>query len=323
VAFHLVDNSYLSFHPTIGIIIISMRKSCFFRLGLSPSSTEKEIREAYRKAAIQVHPDKVSPEYKQQATIAFQELHEAYEECVERCRTGNASSAGSFHESSGAQGERENRCSAADLDIKKAFNDVCDELDREWKRSVNEKKQACFERTLKAWPDMEKCWNEAVSGFMPYEITELADHIRPHCQQLADYLLRRLDEHTHEMANRRARENRTKAEIFHHEWHCCNHQYLKAWVQGFATVGRDWMYIADMQPNACAARAIREWRREYDDGYLARHRQYIEETARKIIQAFPVIAAIADILRYCSFLDRPEIYALLPEHTRLALTQLA
>jgi hypothetical protein len=28
-------------------------------------------------------------------------------------------------------------------------------------------------------------------------------------------------------------------------------------------------------------------------------------------------------LRYCSFLDRPEIYALLPEHTRLALTQLA
>ncbi|KAL3902985.1 MAG: hypothetical protein SGARI_005581, partial [Bacillariaceae sp.] len=68
----------------------TMAQSCFERLGISPNSTEQEIKKQFRLQANRVHPDKVAPERDEQSTIAFRELHEAYEECMDRCRNGGA-----------------------------------------------------------------------------------------------------------------------------------------------------------------------------------------------------------------------------------------
>lgn len=51
-------------------------------LGVDPNSTESEIKKAYRKLAIQYHPDKAAqlgPEYEQNAKEKFQKIQEAYE----------------------------------------------------------------------------------------------------------------------------------------------------------------------------------------------------------------------------------------------------
>lgn len=51
-------------------------------LGIDSSSTESEIKKAYRKLAIQYHPDKAAqlgPEYEQNAKEKFQKIQEAYE----------------------------------------------------------------------------------------------------------------------------------------------------------------------------------------------------------------------------------------------------
>lgn len=48
-------------------------------LGVEVSATEGEIRKAYRKLALKYHPDKVSPELRDESEIKFKEITEAYE----------------------------------------------------------------------------------------------------------------------------------------------------------------------------------------------------------------------------------------------------
>lgn len=58
---------------------ISKRKDYFGILGVTAESSQAEIKRAYRVLAVQYHPDKVSPEEKDQSEAMFREVVEAYE----------------------------------------------------------------------------------------------------------------------------------------------------------------------------------------------------------------------------------------------------
>lgn len=57
----------------------SKEKNYYKILGVSRSASQKEIKKAYRELALRWHPDKVSPEEKEQAENMFQDIGEAYE----------------------------------------------------------------------------------------------------------------------------------------------------------------------------------------------------------------------------------------------------
>ncbi|EPZ33929.1 DnaJ-domain-containing protein [Rozella allomycis CSF55] len=48
-------------------------------LGVSPAATVEDIRKAYRKLALEWHPDKVRPELREEANVKFKLISEAYE----------------------------------------------------------------------------------------------------------------------------------------------------------------------------------------------------------------------------------------------------
>lgn len=57
----------------------SKEKNYYKILGVSRTATSKEIKSAYRKLALQWHPDKVTEEQKEEAEKKFQDIGEAYE----------------------------------------------------------------------------------------------------------------------------------------------------------------------------------------------------------------------------------------------------
>mmetsp|Transcript_24250 Transcript_24250/g.57419 ORF Transcript_24250/g.57419 Transcript_24250/m.57419 type:complete len:530 (+) Transcript_24250:135-1724(+) len=57
----------------------SKEKNYYKILGVSRTATSKEIKSAYRKLALQYHPDKVKEEDKEEAEKKFQDIGEAYE----------------------------------------------------------------------------------------------------------------------------------------------------------------------------------------------------------------------------------------------------
>ena len=56
-----------------------MSQDYYATLGVSRDADEAEIKKAYRRLAMQCHPDRVGPEAKQQAEERFKEITEAYE----------------------------------------------------------------------------------------------------------------------------------------------------------------------------------------------------------------------------------------------------
>ena len=53
--------------------------SLYTTLQIPKSATQSEIKKAYRKAALQHHPDKVPPEQRTKAEHKFKEISKAYE----------------------------------------------------------------------------------------------------------------------------------------------------------------------------------------------------------------------------------------------------
>jgi len=57
---------------------VTVKRDYYEILGLSKNATQEEIKKAYRKLAMQYHPDKVSPDKKKEAENRFKEISEAY-----------------------------------------------------------------------------------------------------------------------------------------------------------------------------------------------------------------------------------------------------
>ena len=57
---------------------ISRKKTHYDILGVSQLATEQDISKAYKKLAVQHHPDK-NPDNSEQATLKMKEINEAYE----------------------------------------------------------------------------------------------------------------------------------------------------------------------------------------------------------------------------------------------------
>ena len=66
---------YLNFFLKFSFMVVNTK--LYEILGISPNSTEQEIKEAYRQKAIKIHPDKNKDD--PDATQKFQELRSAYE----------------------------------------------------------------------------------------------------------------------------------------------------------------------------------------------------------------------------------------------------
>lgn len=60
---------------------MSINKNFYEILGVSEDASEKEIKKAYRKIALENHPDR-NPENKEEAERVFKEATEAYETLV-------------------------------------------------------------------------------------------------------------------------------------------------------------------------------------------------------------------------------------------------
>jgi hypothetical protein len=56
--------------------------SAFQTLGLAPTASAAEVRTKYKSLALLQHPDKVEPQFRDEATDHFRQINEAYEHCM-------------------------------------------------------------------------------------------------------------------------------------------------------------------------------------------------------------------------------------------------
>lgn len=317
---------------------MSSYQCCFERLGISCNSTEQEIKKAYRRLALQTHPDKVPPQHQEQATTAFRELYDAYMEAMERvssCPQHNDSTssdstttpppqsrqqqAGSTPADTPSQPQssrRKKTRAPTDNDIKKAFNDVCDHLDRELREWHNTSWNKIIRKLEAAWPtNKEQCWNAVVDGpSLSWDIEKLTQHFEQSLPDLAVFLKKRQAQRDakirKEMAARDLKFARRIEMGFPEEAGS-----LKIWAK------KEWLLvdyddIADKVCNAAAASTIRAWKKERSAEMRRSHRARRIQSANKIVRVFPDKQKIAEILKsHCSF-ERPEIYDLLPDEIR-------
>lgn len=75
----IILSSSLSILLLISIITTAAANSLYQTLNVPKTATQSEIKKAYRKAALQHHPDKVPKEERSKAEHKFKEISKAYE----------------------------------------------------------------------------------------------------------------------------------------------------------------------------------------------------------------------------------------------------
>ncbi|KAG7365520.1 DnaJ domain containing protein [Nitzschia inconspicua] len=330
--------------------------NCFDRLGISPDSTEEEIKKAYRRLAIQTHPDKVPPDQVEQATIAFRELHEAYQECLSKC--GNKNSHFDSNSSSRSRNQPSRRSSSrrsqhhgkdggayyshrhnhnkrnkrhsqrrrsaysndqkSDEDIKKTFNDVCEEIDRELNEHLDATWLKCLEEVQAAWPNKEECWKVVDRSLLKMTIPKLATEIKPLNPLLANFLMEKISQWNRDFSRRRKQEIRDNLERVERLWRD-NRKGLKKWVQSSNLVIWDWEDTIKLISDQQIADTIKKWRKEFMALSKEMSLKQMKEAAEKIVKVFPDRPMIKKILNPFFVWQRREIYDLLPEHIRTDL----
>jgi DnaJ-class molecular chaperone len=125
---------FYTFLLTRGMVMFSSNdRCCFRRLGIERESTEREIKQAFRQLARESHPHMYTkPTEKERATVAFRAL------------TANSSDGGSANDNGdqyhgAAREQNRNARTASNSDVRKAFQDICDELDRARKDKQRER----------------------------------------------------------------------------------------------------------------------------------------------------------------------------------------
>lgn len=291
--------------------------SCFERLGISSSSTEREIKKTYRRLALETHPDKVPVEQKDQASQAFRDLYEAYEEALERCSSRPPSEHKEDNHDSSFSSPRPRKNKPTDSEIKKAFNDVCDDLSRELAERLEAAWQVCVRKVQAAWPNEEECWKEA-DAVLKMDIERLAQEVEDSNPNLAAFLVERKAEWRREFDAEEERKLRLRVDRVNRDWPERKDE-LHQWVMSGELLSWTWEETTEQVESMEAARAIRLWNQERLDKIKKRIAENRKDSAKRIVEVFPDRKAIRSILaRHCIW-ERREIYDLLPDDIRTAL----
>jgi DnaJ domain len=322
--------------------------SCFDRIGISPNSTEREIKKAYRRLAVLTHPDKAPLDQVEQATIAFRELHEAYEECLSKCAgrstgTNTGSSSGASRARSRASKRRDSssshrrdndrrserheqrrhryhNCSQkSDEEIKKTFQDVCDEMEREAHEGCAQSWQQCLNDLRAAWPNKPECWNAMErSAVSMMNVEKLAAEIHPFNPELAQFLLERKAQWSPNVKARQKQELDLRLERIQTEWPI-DREGLKRWAKSWEVTIRDWEKTISLITDSEAASAFTLWRKEHTEEWTRQRDEEKISAADRIVEVFPDAQAIKSILYKFCYSERRKIYDLLPVHIQSQL----
>ena len=317
-----------------------MSPACFKRLGISPNSSEREIKKAYRRLALATHPDKVAPAHREAATMQFREIHEAYEEALEEasCRpssfysSSSSSSSPSPSYSSYSNTKRTTskypRCPKAkkrtpftDSDIRSAFQNVCDELDRETRARMDESRRLLVHLMETTWlrggqeACLELCHGQRTCGL--WELREVSEYFASSKPKLSVFLKNECDAISRASQQRKDEEIAQYAKRVNEQWpeHA---EQLKSWANEVWWMSEYW-YVAAKVSNPTAARAILEWKEERCTALHLKLARKYRAKAGQIIDSFPNVDKMHEILQEELTSSRREIYKLLPDEIRQAL----
>jgi hypothetical protein len=318
--------------------------NCFDRLNLSRSTpaggtpiTIKDVKKAYRKLALETHPDRCPMEQRESAKIRFQELHAAYEEAMSIIEGGgspgeafcNSNNNDNHCGSSGTSSSyRSDKYSSKSYnEIQKTFKDVCEDMENESNNLTETNNQKAIHAAESAWTKgkKEEAWKEIKRQFMlPSYIQNLVEKRWSESKpDLAKYILTALDQLQMETQNSIARMQQEKVDRINKEWpDLGKRDGLKAWAVD-KWWPSDFNDIADFVKDRNAANEIRAWKKVHIrniDKYLEKEREKCEEAALKIADVFPDKKAIRSILNEFRFSsDHQYIYERLPESIRKAI----
>jgi hypothetical protein len=290
-------------------------RCCFRRLGIERGSADRQqIKQAFRRLAHETHPDKfTNPTDKERATVAFRALYKTYQEALTA-------------ESSGSEAPRNAR-TATDSVIRKAFQDICDELDRISDAEERKSWSQLTRSVQEAWPDRDLTC-KIVSTKLSYEIDELVSFFEDRSYADISCFLR-------EKVAQQELETRNKYKLQCDQWA----RYIEDhWPDADADADADttllkewaktkWTWLSDYEDVAnrvrvkipLAATTILDWKAERSR-YIDKHyAEILKQSADDIIQVYPDRDAISTILEFYFRSQRQELYDLLPETMRLAL----
>jgi hypothetical protein len=136
-------------HAMVMFSSVKNVRCCFRRLGIMHASSDRQqIEQAFRRLAFETHPKKfTNPPDKERTTFAFRELYETYQETLTAESSGSA-----------AAEQNRNARTITDSDVRKAFQDTCDELDRIMDAKLRKSCNQLTGSVQEAWPDRDLTW---------------------------------------------------------------------------------------------------------------------------------------------------------------------
>jgi hypothetical protein len=328
----MVSRRVLLFFFTRGMVMFSSNdRCCFRRLGIERGSTEQQIKQAYRQLARESHPDMFNKRTeKERATVAFRALHETYQEALTANSRGSGSDSDSGDQYHGAAREQNrNARTATDSDIRKAFQDICDELDRVREDKQRERDSLLTRSIQEAWPDRDLTWQIAKGLFM-MEVDELVESFEggPY-DDISSFLREKVALKRLKSNNKYELEFDQWARYIEDHWPDANANAdttrlkkwaLKKWALTKWTLV-DYKHVADRVRGKIplVATSIMDWEAERMRNINKRSTEKLQQSANDIIRVYPDRKAIATIVKRHILCEREELFDLLPETMRLAL----
>ena len=206
---------------------------------------------------------------------------------------------------------------ATDSDIKKAFNDVCDDLDREREERMEQEWQESIRIAQATWPNKEQCWTEVTKLLLYLDIPRLAKVFKKSNPDLSSFLIQRHTVWNSNLAAKCQEKERGRVTRVNRDWPELAND-LKRWAHE-KWLPSDYHGIARKVENPMAAKAIREWCNEKREQIERDARAKMVKSAKNIVKVFPDKDKIKGILRGHFSWDHHEIYKLLPQDMRNAI----
>jgi hypothetical protein len=309
------------------VMFSSNDRCCFSRLGIARGSSEREIKQAYRRLARASHPDMFTdPAEKERATAAFRELYDTYQEALV-ANIGGSDSGNQYH--SAAREPNRNARTTTDSAIRKAFQDICDELDRAREDSRREHESFLIRSVQEAWPDRDLTWT-IVKDCLSWTLDGLVEYFEGGLNDdISSFLREKAAQRQLERRNELESQLDQLASYIEDHWPDADDAgtdadaettRLKEWAQTELMI-LDYTDVADRVrgKNPLAATSIMDWKAEHIRNIKKRIAEELQQSAKDIIQVYPDREAIATIVERHLLWERQDLYNLLPETMRLAL----